>query len=89
MQGEYGLVAALKVVYDVISPDANIEEVPLGLCLLEGLNVSIVQQIEAALNKYDSVRGFRLTVVTEMHHSSGSCEKLRVRNTDRLILRSR
>jgi hypothetical protein len=57
--------------------------------LLEGLNVAIVQQVEAPLNEYDSIAGFRLTVIAEMHHSSGGGQELRVRNTYSLILISR
>jgi hypothetical protein len=76
VQRENRIVASLKVVDDIVSPDANIEEVTLCFGLLEGLNVAIVQQVEASLNEYDSIAGFRLTVIAEMHHSSGGGQEL-------------
>jgi hypothetical protein len=42
VQREDRIVASLKVVDDIVSPDANIEEVSLCLGLLEGLNMAIV-----------------------------------------------
>ena len=89
VQRENRIVASLKVVDDIVSPDANIEEVSLCLGLLEGLNMAIVQQVEASLNEDDFVGGLRFTIVAEMHHSSGGGQELRVRNTDSLILSSR
>ena len=71
MQREDRIVASLEIVDNIVSPDANIEEISLCLGLLEGLNVAIVQQVEASLNEDNSICGFRLTIVAEMHHSSG------------------
>jgi hypothetical protein len=51
--------------------------------------MAIVQQVEASLNEDDFVGGLRLTIVAEMHHSSGGGQELRVWNTDSLILSSR
>jgi hypothetical protein len=82
VQREDRVLAALEVVDNVVSPDTHIQEVSLGLGLLQSLDMAVMKQIEASLDIDHFVCGLRLTIVTEMHDSSRGGQEVRVGHAD-------
>lgn len=82
MQRQDWVLASLKVVYDIISPDSHIKEISFSLGLLQGFDMTVMQQVKAALDIDNFICGLGLTVVTEMHDSSRRCQEVRIRDAD-------
>ena len=72
VEREDWILASLEEVYNIISPDTNIEEISLGLGLLQSLDMAVMKEIKTSLDIDHFICGLGLTVVTEMHDSS-SC----------------
>jgi hypothetical protein len=82
VQRQDWVLASLEVVYDIISPDSHIKEISLSLGLLQGFDMTVMQQVKAALDIDNFICGLGLTVVTEMHDSSRRCQEVRIRDAD-------
>lgn len=73
VEREDWILASLEEVHNIISPDSNIEEISLGLGLLQSLDMAVMKEVKTSLDIDHFICGLRLTVVTEMHDSSSCC----------------